>query len=291
VKGKAKAALALLALLLAVPGSSLELYLRRSVVLRVARPMVRDLVHVLPADAAAHALDAPLPFDVIRPMLLPAAEVGQAAAAAPGGDGGPVIVSGGRVALVPAVLSSPGVALLFRDLLEYLDGAERDRGGRVEIEVIDPPVADDYDAGLRKHFELRELGDLTEVSYPSLSGKPRSFRVRLARAAAGEAAAVATAAAPGAPDVPAPAVAPVAAATRTTQAAAMPAAQEPRELALRSGERIRIRFVRGAVTVTLPGRALRSAYSGDRVAVRPFDSEQSYDALVTGKREVLVELH
>jgi hypothetical protein len=290
VKGKAKAALALLALLLAVPSSALELYLRRSVVLKAARPLVRELVHVLPADAAAPVLDAPLPFDVTRPMLLPAAEVGQAAAAA-GGDGGPVIVSGGRVALVPAVLSSPGAALLYRDLLEYLDGAERDRGGRVEIEVIDPPVADDYDAGLRKHFELRELGDLTEVSYPSLSGKPRSFRVRLARAAAASTASASAPAAPGVPDAPVPTVAAAAAAPRAGQAGAMSAATEPRELALRSGERIRIRFVRGAVTVALPGRALRSAYAGDRVPVRPFDSEQSYDALVTGKREVLVELH
>jgi hypothetical protein len=150
---------------------------------------------------------------------------------------------------------------------------------RLELEVIDQPVAGDYDGGLRKHFDLRELGDVTEVGYPTLSGRPRSFRVAIHRidpSAAGTDAPSASSAVP--------------AALRGADAPVAASAEPRRELALRSGERIRIRFVRDSVTVTLPGRALRAGYPGEVVPVRPFDSEQSYDALVTGKREVRVDL-
>jgi hypothetical protein len=96
----------------------------------------------------------------------------------------------------------------------------------------------------------------------------------------------------GAPAAPAAAFAattgPQSAAPGDRTASAQPG--DRRDLALRGGERIRIRFVRGAVAVTLPGRALRSGYAGEVVPVRPFDSEQSYDALVTGRREVVVDL-
>ncbi len=250
---------------------ALELYMRRSAVLQARRPTVRELVHVLPADNGAAGLDAPLSFDISRPTLLPAAAVREAALDR---AQGPVIVSGGRVALVPADLASPQESLLYRDLLEYIDAVERDRSLRVELELLDRPAADDYDGGLRKHFELRELGDVTEVGYPTVSGRPRSFRMAMHRMDPSSPAAVA------ASPVPEPAAA----------AVRGPAADPPRELALRSGERIRIRFVRDAVTVTLPGRALRAGSTGEIVPVRPFDSEQSYQGLVTGKREVRVDL-
>ncbi len=247
---------------------ALELYLRRSVVLRASRPVVRELVHVLPADATAAALDAQLALDVSRPTLLPAAAVREALLDC---ASQPVIVSGGRVALVPAGIAAPRESLFYRDLLEYIDAVDRDRGSRVELEIIDPPAADDYDSGLKRHFQLRELGDVTEVGYPTVSGRSRSFRMVIRRLDGAAPNAAAAAAAPG----PAREAAP---------------AEQRRELALRGGERIRIRFVRDAVTVTLPGRALRSGYAGEVVPVRPYDSEQSYDAVVTGKREVLVEL-
>ncbi len=270
VRGKLKALLIVMFLFAVSAGlHALELYLRRSVVLQGARPSLRDLVYVLPADAGAAGLDAPLPFDVSRPTLLPASAVRQALLA---GASGPVIVSGGRVALVPAAFAAPKEAIFYRDLLEYVDAADSDRSSRIELEIMDQPAAGDYDPGLKKYFELRELGDVTEVAYPTISGRPRSIRMKILRTADGDR---------GAPAAPASTVA----AAKGGQDAAA-----PRELALRGGERIRIRFVRGAVAVTLPGRALRSGYAGEVVPVRPFDSEQSYDALVTGKREVVVDL-
>ena len=268
---------------------ALEIYLRRTVVLQSNRPALRELVYVLPGDAGAAALDAVLPFEVNRPTLLPAAAVREALL---DGVSGPVIVSGGRVALVPPSLAAPRESLFYRDFLEYLDASERDRSSRIELEIIEPPVTGDYDGGLKKHFELRELGDVTEVGYPTQSGRPRSFRIKVHRFSGD-----ARPTAPEAAGVAAPGIQPAAgqdprrsaaAAGRPRDAGVQP--EEGRELALRSGERIRIRFVRGSVTVTLPGRALRSGYSGETVPVRPFDGEQSYDALVTGKREVLVEL-
>jgi hypothetical protein len=241
---------------------ALELYLRRAVVLQSARPALRDLVYALP-------------FDVSRPTLLPASAVRQALLP---GAGGPVIVSGGRVALVPAALAGPKEAIFYRDLLEYVDARDSDRSSRIELEIIDTPAAGDYDPGLKRYFELRELGDVTEVAYPTLSGRPRSFRMRILRIGDD---------APGAPPAAGPAAVAAAGAVGLDAAAQ---ADNRRELALRGGERIRIRFVRGSVAVTLPGRALRSGYPGEVVPVRPFDSEQSYDALVTGKREVVVDL-
>jgi flagella basal body P-ring formation protein FlgA len=63
-----------------------------------------------------------------------------------------------------------------------------------------------------------------------------------------------------------------------------------RPYALRSGERIRIRFVRGAVTVAVPGRAFRSGYEGDTVPVRPYDSQERFEGVIVGPKEVLVDL-
>ncbi len=201
MRGTVKALLIVMFLFAVTAGlHALELYLRRAVVLQSGRPALRDLVYVLPADTGTAGLDAPLPFDVNRPTLLPASAVRQALLA---GATGPVIVSGGRVALVPAALAAPKESIFYRDLLEYVDAADTDRSSRIELEVIDVPLAGDYDPGLRKYFELRELGDVTEVAYPTLSGRPRSFRMKILRAdddGAGAPAAPAQAAAKGPQD-------------------------------------------------------------------------------------------
>jgi flagella basal body P-ring formation protein FlgA len=53
---------------------------------------------------------------------------------------------------------------------------------------------------------------------------------------------------------------------------------------------VRIHFVRGAITVTMPGRALRSGVGGETVFVRSYDSSDRIEARVVGPKEVVVEL-
>jgi flagella basal body P-ring formation protein FlgA len=59
---------------------------------------------------------------------------------------------------------------------------------------------------------------------------------------------------------------------------------------VRSGDGVRIHFVRGVVAVTMPGRALRTGTEGELVIVRPDGSSDRFEGRVTGQKEVVVEL-
>ncbi len=63
-----------------------------------------------------------------------------------------------------------------------------------------------------------------------------------------------------------------------------------RSLFVRAGDRVAITFVRKNVTVDMRGRALSSGTLDETVAVRPDQSNRRFKGLVTGEREVLIEL-
>jgi flagella basal body P-ring formation protein FlgA len=62
-----------------------------------------------------------------------------------------------------------------------------------------------------------------------------------------------------------------------------------RNLAVRAGDRIMIVFARPGLSVSLPGRALRSGSAGDIVEVRPERAAKRFQGRVASEGEVLVE--
>lgn len=251
------AALWVLLLCVVSPIRPLELYMRRAVYLEDPLPTVSTLVHLAPGQEGSAALETRLPFAVLRPTLLPAATIRHVLGPYYQGN---LIVAGGRAAVLPPALASRPEADFYRDLLLYLDQVEEEKQSRVEVELIGEPRLVPWD--LAASFLSRPVDGALEVSYRTAGGRRGSLLVRLHRFSD----------APRDPGLP------------------LHRMVSDREFALRSGDRIRIRFVKGSVTVAIPGRAFRSGYQGDTVPVRPYDSQESFQGLVVGTREVLVEL-
>jgi hypothetical protein len=236
----------------------LELYMRRAVLLREPIPTVAQLVHAGPGQADTEILGRRLPFAIQRPTLLPASTIRSVLS----DYEGVLVIGGSRTAVLPPELAILPEAGFYQDLLRHVDATEEENKSRVELELLGRPEILGYDRRTTPSFITRPVGGTTEVSYRSAGGLSGVVRIRIHRYS---------------DHGPRPTL-------------PLGRVVNARPYALRSGDRIRIRFVRGAVTVAVPGRAYRSGHQGDIIPVRPYDSQERFDGLVVGKKEVLVDL-
>jgi hypothetical protein len=215
-------------------------------------------VHVEPGHSQEEVLSRRLPFAIQRPTLLPAATIRTVLS----DYEGTLIIGGRRTAVLPPSLAILPEAGFYRDLLHHIDATEEENRSRVELELLGHPEIRGYDGTRTPTFITRPVGGTVEVSYRTSSGSSGLVQLRIHRY------------------------------SDTGSRSPIPLGRvvKGRPYDLRSGDRIRIRFVRGAVTVAVPGRAFRSGYQGDTVPVRPYDSPERFEGVVIGPKEVLVEL-
>jgi flagella basal body P-ring formation protein FlgA len=70
----------------------------------------------------------------------------------------------------------------------------------------------------------------------------------------------------------------------------IPLKKVARALFVRSGDKVNLTFVKKNITIGLRGRALGSGSLDDRVSVKPDGATRRFEGLVTGDKEVLIEL-
>ncbi len=122
-------------------GAPVTVYLHKSALLEDPRYTLGQVASVISSDPAqARFLDQlPLGPMPARPMLLPARIIQERVASIVG----EVVVIGSRVALLPAGAIPKGGQWFFSALLSYIDSQDTLKTGRIEIEMLKPPVLPD----------------------------------------------------------------------------------------------------------------------------------------------------
>lgn len=123
------------------PGAPITVYLHKSASLEDAYYTLGQVASVLSSDPAqAHLLDQ-LPLGPIpaRPILLPARIIQKQIASVVG----EVVVIGSRVAILPSAVIPEAEQWFFSALLSYIDGQDTLKTGRIEIEMLNPPLLPD----------------------------------------------------------------------------------------------------------------------------------------------------
>jgi flagella basal body P-ring formation protein FlgA len=122
-------------------GAPVTVYLHKSALLKDPRYTLGQVASVLSSDPAQACLLDQLPLGPIpvRPMLLPARIIQERVASIVG----EVVVIGSRVALLPGAAIPKGEQWFFSALLSYIDSQDTLKTGRIEIEMLKPPVLPD----------------------------------------------------------------------------------------------------------------------------------------------------
>jgi flagella basal body P-ring formation protein FlgA len=122
-------------------GAPVTVYLHKSALLEDPHYTLGQVASVLSSDPAQARLLDQLPLGPIpaRPMLLPARIIQEQVASIVG----EVVVIGSRVALLPGGAIPKGGQWFFFALLSYIDSQDTLKTGRIEIEMLNPPVLPD----------------------------------------------------------------------------------------------------------------------------------------------------
>ena len=253
MKGRPLAiALALLCALAASAAGGATLYVNRTIVAEPGALRLRDLVQVPGSlsPAAGLALDSTVATMAAAPLSVPARLYAGLLEQAFGPD---CILVGTRTLVLPRGRLEEGSAQFLARLADVLDQEGVLGDGRAELEIQQPlPDLQLQSATGFRVIRTARLPGWTEVTC--------AISVSAAELPTGS----------------------VVLRVRSTSASAGEG--------VRAGDKVQVRFRKGAVTIEMQGKALATAGFGDSVAVYIPDSSTRFSGRVIGKKAVDVEL-
>ena len=317
--------------LLAQPqrASALELYMRPVVLAERDGLELRDLVRSNGDGEAGALLARPLGYTAERLALLPPRMVRERLADL---YSGPLVLVGGRSRIIPVTRSSGVGVRFYSRLLEFIEGLEPEKDGRLEIDILAGSDLPSAGAAAEPVFSLvdaeRRMGRLAgsaRIAYmlrdggrgassgERWTGERRTLElwihhhVRLPRLKAS----VGRNETFGSEDIdlvetdlslmrefasePMLEVNPEEEAEYTARRR-LPAGRLVRADdveaggSIRAGDEVTIRFNRGAIRLEIPGRAVRSGTLGETIPVHPRGIRKRFDGIITGPKEVEVDV-